>query len=119
MKGLLIFEKDHDLQVLTFVCDVCNQEHSIFVHEGEPFKKLFYNRDGSKKYWINIWGYKKGENAIIVDQFLIFEHAVFHPSFNNTVNCGYHSCANWKVEIKKIKENELMTDELEKWLHST
>ena len=117
MKGLLIFEKNHDLQVLTFVCDVCKEEHSIFVHEGEPFVKTFYDGTG-KSHNINIWGYKKGENSIIVDQFLLFDNAVFHPSFDNSVKCGFHSAANWKVEIKTINEDEIATDEMNHWLHN-
>lgn len=116
MKGLLIFEKNHDLQVLTFVCDVCKKEHSIFVHEGEPFVKTFYD-NSEKPYNVNVWGYKRGDNSIIIDQFLVID-MVFHPSFNNSQHCGYHSSANWKVEIKTINADEIATDEMNHWLHN-
>ena len=118
MRGLLLFEKNSDLQVLAFLCDLCKKEHSIFVFEGEPFVKTFYDKLGKNSYQVNIWGYKKSSNSIIVDQYLILEHAMFHPSFDNSANCGYHSSANWKVEIKTIKDDEVRTDEVNKWLHS-
>lgn len=116
MKGLLIYDGLNE-QILTFVCDVCHKDHSIYIAEGEPYQKEVYNNFNQIQL-INVWGYQKSGESIIIDQYLLFDNLIMHPSFDNSAKCGFHSSANWKCEVKVVKEDQFVTPELENWLHN-